>query len=869
MVTERGWEPDHSTNIKNPHPPPKGTGTQGEGIGVEHKPASSVEERATLAALHALGVVDLHDDPVLNGLTNLAGRLARGRFHLWLRGTTPAVSSGLTVPVPLRPVTAGAEDETTEVSITLPVKVLDLVVGELRGHGVSRAASVHLAGEIEDLLARREAAARRDGAGNPVGVVVVDPELTVVWVSDEVSELGIGVGDESPVGQSALNLVHPDDLSAAAELIERAGRGTGRSTTVTMRLNTVSHEPQRFDIWSENRLSDASIGLMAMVARHTDAQSELTLLADQMFVLNRLSAGEPLGEVLHRVTDLIEHRDPHSCACIMEFDPIDGALHPLIAPRVPVPVIGALIGLQPGADAPAGGGAFHADAGIYCPDVTADPTYDRLAPTLVANGIRACWSIPIRSFNAAKLLGTIDVFRTVAGPPDTTESRVLLLASRLAAIAIDQDTRERELRHQANHDPLTGLPNRAMFSDRLAEAAEDGNVGVLFLDLDRFKLVNDTLGHEFGDEVLKAVAQRLEEAVDEPSLVSRFEGDEFTVLVPKVEGPSDLVRVGEQILAALVPAYTVRDHRVVLRASIGAALAIAPPPDPRSLIRDADTALYHAKERGRGRVEVFDEQMLASGAERVRIEGALREAIDNDGIVVHFQPTVRLTDGAVMGAEALARCEAPSAGPLPPVLFIPVAEEVGLIPAVFETVLTRSCEAAIAWNSGRREPLVVWVNLSPTQLGSAAVMEQIARIFATTGVNPAHIGFEVTETGILPDPEQAADFLGELRALGARIAIDDFGTGYSSLGYLQSLPVDVVKLDRSFVVRAGDDPRSRAIVGSVVELARAMSLSCVAEGVETTDQLDVVAELGCPVVQGYVFARPAPADEVTAWLATR
>jgi EAL domain-containing protein (putative c-di-GMP-specific phosphodiesterase class I) len=266
---------------------------------------------------------------------------------------------------------------------------------------------------------------------------------------------------------------------------------------------------------------------------------------------------------------------------------------------------------------------------------------------------------------------------------------------------------------------------------------------------------------------------------------------------------------------------------------------------------------------------VFDDQMLEAGAERVRIEGALREAIDHGGIVVHFQPTVRLDDGRVMGAEALARCEAPTGGVLPPVLFIPVAEEVGLIPALFETVLTRACEAAAEWNRDRTEPFVVWVNLSPTQLGSAAVVDQISRIFRTTGVDPSLIGFEVTESGILPDPEQAAEFLAQLRSLGARIAIDDFGTGYSSLGYLQSLPVDTVKLDRSFVVRAGDDPRSRAIVGSVVELTKAMALSCVAEGVETTEQLDVVAELGCPVVQGFVFARPAPADELTAWLVGR
>ena len=835
------------------------------------KPTGSdadVERRATLAALHALGVLDAHDDPVLTSLAGLAGRMGRGTIHVWLRGPVPPLAAGEPVPAELRPVTGPPGTEHPEPDECAPLTIHGVHVGEVRGHNVSRTAVRHVAAEVEALLHCRFDAARRDRNGNPVGVLVVDDDLCTIWASEEVVALGVG-GRGDLVGVSALDLVRVDELDTAAGLLERSANGSGRSATVAVSLYLSPHETASFDVWSENRLGDADIRARALVIRAAEPRSELALLGDQMFVLNRLSAGEPLGEVLHRVTDLLEHRDPHAFACIMEYDPLDEALHPLIAPHLPVPVIGSLIGLRPAAGGPAGSGSFHADVAQFAADVSTDPAYSQLAPTLTANGIRSCWSIPIRSFNDGSRMGTIDVFRTVAGHPGDAESRVLSLASRLAAIAIDQDARERELRHQAMHDPLTGLPNRAMFSERLAEAAEDGNVGVLFLDLDRFKLVNDTLGHEFGDEVLRAVADRLADAVVEPLLVSRFGGDEFTVLVPKVEAPSDLVAVGEELLAALAPPYTVRDHRIVLRASVGAALALNRPDDPRSLVRDADTALYHAKEKGRGRVEVFDDQMLEAGAERVRIEGALREAIDHGGIVVHFQPTVRLHDGKVMGAEALARCEAPTGGNLPPVLFIPVAEEVGLIPALFETVLTRACESASFWNIGRTEPFVVWVNLSPTQLGSAAVVEQISRIFRTTGVDPSLIGFEVTESGILPDPEQAAEFLAQLRSLGARIAIDDFGTGYSSLGYLQSLPVDTVKLDRSFVVRAGDDPRSRAIVGSVVELTKAMSLSCVAEGVETIEQLDVVAELGCPVVQGFVFARPAPADELTAWLVGR
>jgi EAL domain-containing protein (putative c-di-GMP-specific phosphodiesterase class I) len=237
--------------------------------------------------------------------------------------------------------------------------------------------------------------------------------------------------------------------------------------------------------------------------------------------------------------------------------------------------------------------------------------------------------------------------------------------------------------------------------------------------------------------------------------------------------------------------------------------------------------------------------------------------------MAHFQPTIRVSDGQVVGAEALARCDGPNGVPLTPDRFIPVAEEVGLLSAVFETVLTEACQMSVEWNRDRPDPFIVWVNLSPIQLGSSAVVDQIVRVFEATGVDPTRIGFEVTESGIIPDPEEAADFLRGLKSLGAHIAIDDFGTGYSSLGYLQALPVDTVKLDRSFVIRAGDDLRSRAIVRSVVDLTRAMRLSCVAEGVETIEQLDVVTDLGCELVQGFVFARPTSAANMTEWLSSR
>ncbi len=810
--------------------------------------------------MHALGLFDADADPVFEALVTLAERLGDGRCELWLPGADG-----------LRPVTGPVADPDawiTGPSVVEEVVVDDVTVGQVRGDGIDPVAVRRTADLVASTLADRWLAARLDGNGDPVGAVVIGPDLRVLWASDEAFALGLGDDGETLVGAAVVDLVDADDVRSLAPILERGLGGRGRTSVVTTHLRVRRGDPVRFDVWGDNRLADPEVGAITFGVRRADETTgELRLLGDQMWVLNRLSGGQPLGEVLHRVTDMVEHRDPFARVCITELE--DGALHPLIAPHLPIPVVGALIGLEVGPGAPAGGGSVHVDLSQYTANVGADPAYAALAPTLLEHGLKACWSIPIRSFNDGTILGTVDVFRSTVGNPSDADTRVLVLAARLAAIAMDHDMRERALRHQAMHDPLTDLPNRAMFSERLEAAAEDGNVGVLFVDLDRFKLVNDTLGHEFGDEVLQVVGRRMQEAIDEPVTVARFGGDEFTVLVPKVEVAADLVAVGERLLATIAEPFDVRGHRVVLGASIGAVLANGRPDDPQSLVRDADTALYHAKERGRGRIEVFDDRMREADAERVRIEGLMRDAIDHDRVEAHFQPTVRVVDGRVVGAEALARCRTADGDLLPPAQFIPVAEEVGLLSSVFRTVLTQACEMANTCNQARIDPFIVWVNLAATQLGSAVVVDQICRVFEETGVDATRIGFEVTESGIIPDPEDAAEFLGRLKALGAHVAIDDFGTGYSSLGYLQALPVDTVKLDRSFVIRAGDDPRSRAIVRSIVELTKAMDLSCVAEGVETVEQLDVVTELGCTLVQGFVYARPAPADAFLEWMSTR
>ena len=594
--------------------------------------------------------------------------------------------------------------------------------------------------------------------------------------------------------------------------------------------------------------------------------SEDAVLDDQMWVLTRLAAGRRLEEVLLTVIELAEQSEHGGHLMLMVHDRDHGVLQPFLYPSLPEDVADALRGLRVADDGPAGGASVATGDVTHSADIADDERFIDLREMLLAHGYRSCWSAPLTSIADGSRIGSADLYRSTPGLPDEHQARTHLSAAALAGLALEVDAQTSSLRYRATHDPLTALPNRALFAERLEPAAADGDVGVLFIDLDRSKLVNDTLGHDFGDEVLQAVAARLAGLVQEPSVVSRFGGDEFTVLVPKVASLQELVVEARRLLGAISEPYEVRGLKISIDASAGASHAAGEVSEPVSLIRDADTALHRAKQRGRSRVEVFDSPMLVAHEERMRVERALRDALEAGLVFAEFQPEIRLSDGAVVGAEALARCRTADGETIPPATFIPVAEETGLITAVFDAVLDQACDAVQRWSATSAVPFTVWVNLSAQQLGWRDLNEQIHRAIERSGADPATLGFEVTEQGIMPDPAEADARLRELAQLGCRLAVDDFGTGYSSLGYLLDLPVDTVKLDRSFIVRATDDERSRSIVGAVISLATAMGLTCVAEGVETEAQLAMVSDFGCDVVQGYIYARPMPEPELTQWL---
>jgi diguanylate cyclase (GGDEF)-like protein/PAS domain S-box-containing protein len=437
---------------------------------------------------------------------------------------------------------------------------------------------------------------------------------------------------------------------------------------------------------------------------------------------------------------------------------------------------------------------------------------------------------------------------------------------------------ERQLTHTAFHDALTQLPNRALFRDRLEHALtradrQSRSTAVLFVDLDNFKVVNDSLGHEAGDTLLAVASQRLAACLRAEDTVARFGGDEFALLIEEVAGEEDAVAVAERIAESFREPILLESREVFVGASVGIVISKPHRGDgPDNLLRNADLAMYRAKATGRGRHVVFDTTMQRGAVERLELESDLRRALERGEFRVYYQTIVSLVDQHITEVEALVRWEHPTRGLILPMEFIPIAEETGLIVPLGQWVLEEACRQACAWHARYERTdapaLVLSVNLSARQFRNTTLVDDIKRALASTGMDARALKLEITESTVMDDANAAIAVLEELRSLGIRIAIDDFGTGYSSLGYLRRLPVDTLKIDRSFVNGLGADPQTTAIVRSVVALAKSLNLSVTGEGVETAAQQAQLALLGCDRGQGYLFSRPVAAADLSALLET-
>jgi diguanylate cyclase (GGDEF)-like protein/PAS domain S-box-containing protein len=491
----------------------------------------------------------------------------------------------------------------------------------------------------------------------------------------------------------------------------------------------------------------------------------------------------------------------------------------------------------------------------------------RVSKSQLPNGVigeiesrNSCWGILWLAVTGERCLGPADI--------DFVQALANILAD-----AIQQRATEDDIRYQALHDPLTGLPNRVLFLDRLGHALArlGAEVAVVLLDIDNFNLVNDSLGHSAGDELLMEIAPRLKTALGPGDTIARLGGDEFVVLLEQIPDERSAAQVGERIVASFDLPFALSSGEHFAKASLGIALANGQGSLPASLIRDADAAMYRAKGRGRARFEIFDGAMRTRTVERLSVENDLSRALERDELCVAYQPIVSLQHGSVVSVEALLRWKHRTRGLLGPDAFIPVAEESGLIEPIGRWVLDAACMQAARWHAARprSRPVGICVNLSVRQFDQRDLEATVANALALSGIEPSTLCLEITESVLLEESEKVSETITGVARHGVRFALDDFGTGYSSLAYLTRLPIDALKVDRSFVEALGSDSRSTAITTAIVRMAQALSIDVIAEGVETASQVDMLRGLRCELAQGFYFHHPLTAQAISELLSPR
>ncbi|CAB4932277.1 MAG: EAL domain-containing protein [Actinobacteria bacterium] len=671
-------------------------------------------------------------------------------------------------------------------------------------------------------------------------------------------------------GGNVFDYTHPDETADAKQAFQILLRMPGVPIIREFRTRERNGRWAWLQLTATNLLDDPTVNAIVLVSRNvTHRKQHESLQRTQSEIFELIACAAPLELVLARMNLLVEEHI-HECAAGF-FVVEDGALRVGAGSRLPPSFVHAVSG--PPAkwfgsmrEALVTG---HRSAVI---DIASSPLYDDHIAELA--GAKATVTVPIDDdLSEHGPCGALAIHLAEARALTKSEELVALAAARLAAIALQRHRNQQQLFHLAHHDRLTGLPNRARLQTRLDDAirqarSHNTSLAVMFLDVDNFKIVNDSLGHSAGDHVLVGFAERLAAMLRPDDTVGRFGGDEFVVLLENITSADDAVVVAERLLEDLRHPLRIGDQTVFLSVSVGISLSIGGRDSADVLLRNADSAMYQAKSRGRARVEVFDDGLPERSARRLQLEGDLHRALDQGQFVLHWQPKVQLSTGRIVSAEALVRWNHPERGLIQPTEFIRVTEEMELIVRIGAWVLEEAISQRAAWESehGDEAPWSIAVNVSALQLAAPRAMESVIRALERWHWAPERLVLELTESVLIDETGEASPILHKLKQLGVKIAIDDFGTGYSSLSYLHRYPVDQVKLDRSFVGSIDENGDGSVIARAVINMAHALGITVTAEGVETEAQRRGLRALNCDRAQGFLFSHPLPADEFSALL---
>ncbi|MET3839126.1 diguanylate cyclase (GGDEF)-like protein/PAS domain S-box-containing protein [Bradyrhizobium sp. OAE829] len=696
-------------------------------------------------------------------------------------------------------------------------------------------------------------------------VVVTDRNLRVVYTNAAFT------------GMFGYSLEEAKDRFAGELLV---GRCTDRRTLARLRRwvgeeaggeeEVLAYDKNGDEIWVSANVKTFRDGRGRsnyMFALLTDITETKQLRSLQQLIMSALADEIPIADIADRLCRRVEEIAPDVVSSLLHID-AGGLVHSLGGPSLPEDYSRALDGVAIGPNIGSCGSAAYFGKPVLAEDIDTDPRWQPFKARPLEVGLRACWSTPIKGKDG-RVIGTFAFYYRECRAPSRWHQRIVDACVDLGGLAIERKEARAQIARLAYYDMLTGLPNRARLRDLILEAtnacADGRHVALAFLDIDNFKDVNDTLGHSAGDELLVGFAQRLRAQIQPGDMLARLGGDEFVIVLPN-RNAAEASLMASRMTEALVNPIQIGAKQVAMSASIGISLYPDNATDIDTLIQQADAAMYKAKQAGRSTFRFFSADMDRLAEQRLAHSAALRRALANDVLQLQYQPQIRTSDGGIYGVEALARWYDPELGDVSPSKFIPLAEECGLIEQIGMWSLREACRQMAEWRAAGVDIPCVSVNLSPINFQNPNLAATVAGFLADHDLPPEVLMLEITEGVIMNERSVAIETMHALRELGVGLSLDDFGIGYSSLSRLAHLPIRELKIDRSFMHDVESDPSALAIVTSVVRVGQSLHLTVVAEGVESDGQLNLLTELGCDVVQGFLYARALSPDAFGRWL---
>jgi diguanylate cyclase (GGDEF)-like protein/PAS domain S-box-containing protein len=693
-------------------------------------------------------------------------------------------------------------------------------------------------------------------------IVIINLDGIVCYANPSIKRV-LGYRPAELIGKNLTQLIHADDVSRIAALIEKIKAGQMNDAAHPHLLEACLHHKNgaRTILESFFKALDTPTvkGIVINSRDITERKNEENLRNGTSHILEMIVTDAPLPDVLNKLMKLVESQsEALFCAIFMHDD--DGVnMHMAAGPSIPLDLVDAIEKTTVAQRDTSSWVAIHQD-----------PRWTGYLDQAARYGLHAYYTKPIFCSHGS-MLGMFSMYFKENRPPSEAEIRMALSAIRLAAITIERHLTNEKIGHMAYHDALTGLPNRILLKDRLnqaiihAQRIKDG-VAILFIDLDQFKLINDSLGHHVGDRLLQSVAQRLKYCMRKDDTLARFGGDEFVLVLMAPADWHSVGQVAEKIRDILQSPIKVEGHELHIGCSIGISLYPHDGADSETLMRNADIAMYHAKERGRGNFQYFTPDLNVVAQYRHSIAHQLRQALAKNEFSLEYQCQVDMKSGMIFGIEALLRWQQPERGVIPPLDFISIAEDTGLILPIGEWVLREGCSQLKRWLDDGNPNLGLSINLSVRQVLQPDIALIVERVLDETGLPPSSLSLEITENILMMPLHDNMRTLKQLSNLGVKLSLDDFGTGYSSLSYLQRFSLNVLKIAPSFVRGIGNDENDMAITNAIIAMANTMDLKVIAEGVETQEQASFLQQHGCHSAQGFYFSKPVSAEKVTELL---